>query len=635
MRVPFYREPSCVRDPGSCLWLAVALLSLGVGSGQAQTFVRVDAGIYNDSGISAGASLGDYDNDGHLDLFVANWNDQHDFLYHNNGDGTFARITDSPIVAEKGFSSGGSWGDYDNDGHLDLFVANQQDEHNCLFHNNGDGTFTKVRDGDIVTDYGNSYSGAWSDYDRDGHLDLHVANASQPNFLYHNDGDGTFTRVKTGAIATDLAINWTSVWADCDHDGFPDLFVPSVGQNNLLYRNNRDGTFTSITEGEVVNDGGLSYGSTWGDFDGDGHLDLFVANFTADGEVQNGLYRNRGDGAFLKVREGDIVNPGATPFAATWDDYDNDGDLDLFEGIWGEASQLYLNGGDGRFSRATEGAAVTLVGFPSGHASADYDNDGRIDLLLANWDNLNNYAFRNTTPTGNWLTVRLRGTRSNRFGVGARITATAPVDGKAAAQVRELKTNDGLRSQGGNRVHFGLGGAPVVTALRIEWPSGHVDELSGIETNALVTITEGGGLERDEPEAAVLPREGIADLLHDVITEDGKDAAIARYAALRRDHADEYDFDESQLNLLGYRLLGEGNSESAIAMFRLNLEEHPGSVNSHDSLAEAHAATGDADSAARAYRALLTFLAESETVDEATRVRFERRAGYFLKNHGE
>ena len=190
---------------------AIIILAIGETS-EAQTFARVGPNVLNDGGISAGVSLGDYDGDGHLDLFFANWNDQVNYLYHSNGDGTFTRIEDGPIATEPGFSSGGSWGDYDNDGHLDLFVANQQNENNYLYHNDGDGSFTKVVAGDMVTDFGNSYAGAWSDYDRDGHLDLFVANAGQPNFLYHNRGDGTFTRIKAGDIVNDVAVSWAAVW---------------------------------------------------------------------------------------------------------------------------------------------------------------------------------------------------------------------------------------------------------------------------------------------------------------------------------------------------------------------------------------------------------------------------------------
>lgn len=527
--------------------LAVLSLLLLCGNSGGQSFVRGGPNLLNDGGISAGVSLSDYDNDGHLDLFVANWNDQRNYLYHANGDGTFTRIKNSPITRDPGFSSGGSWGDYDNDGYLDLFVANQQNEHNELFRNLGNGQFARVVSGDIVTDFGNSYAGAWSDYDRDGHLDLFVANAGQPNFLYRNLGDGTFIRIKNGAIATDVAINWTAIWGDYNNDGYPDLFVPSAnGQNNLLYRNNGDGTFSKLADGEIVNDGGVSYGSSWGDYDNDGDLDLFVANFLPQGEVQNGLYRNDGDQGFVKIRSGPIVTQKGSAFGGSWGDYDNDGDLDLYVAIWGEPSHLFLNNGEGEFKIHSEGAAVQLAGFPSGHASADVDNDGRLDLITANWDNLNNYIFRNTSPTGQWIGIQLRGIESNRFGVGARISLSTSVNGQTVRQIREINSADALRSQGGHRVHFGLGDASTVTLIRVEWPSGEIDELANVSTNAIITVREGSGIiDRNEPEAASVAQEGIVEHLLKVIDRRGVTAGISEYWALKENEAESYDFGEA------------------------------------------------------------------------------------------
>jgi hypothetical protein len=202
-------------------------------------------------------------------------------------DTSFTRITTGAIVNDGGRSFGSSWGDYDNDGDLDLFVANEL-QNNFLYQNNGDGTFIKITSGAIVNDGGRSVSSSWGDYDNDGDLDLFVANylASENNFLYQNNGDGTFTKITTGAIVTDGGRSYGSIWGDYDNDGDLDLFVTNYwGDNNFLYQNNGDGSFTKITSGAIVNDGGYSYGSSWGDYDNDGDLDLFVANIVENNYI--------------------------------------------------------------------------------------------------------------------------------------------------------------------------------------------------------------------------------------------------------------------------------------------------------------------------------------------------------------
>jgi len=251
-----------------------------------------------------------------LDLFVANFGGDN-FLYQNNGDGTFTPITAGAMVNDGGFSAGGSWGDYDNNGDLDLFVANANGEDNFLYQNNGEGTITRIIIGEIVNDSGRSFGSSWGDYDNDGDLDLFVVNAAdqgvgEDNFLYQNNGDPegtgqvTFTRIITGAIVNDRGTSRGSSWADYDNDGDLDLFVANFGfvgaEDNFLYQNNGDGTFTPIISGAIVNDSGRSFGSSWGDYDNDGDLDLFVANAGED----NFLYQNNGDGTFTPITAGAI-----------------------------------------------------------------------------------------------------------------------------------------------------------------------------------------------------------------------------------------------------------------------------------------------------------------------------------------
>jgi hypothetical protein len=210
-------------------------------------------------------------------------------------DPTFTKITTGAIVTDVGIFDGAAWGDYNNDGFLDLFVANSQlGGDNLLYRNNGDGTFTKITTGSVVTDGGNSIGGSWGDFDNDGFLDLFVANGGtsspQTNSLYHNAGNGTFAKVTSGDVVADRKLSFSGVWGDYDNDGYIDLFVPDFGGGrNGLYHNGGGSAFMKISAGPIVSEGGASVKGIWGDYDGDGLLDLFVANF---GAANNYLYRN-------------------------------------------------------------------------------------------------------------------------------------------------------------------------------------------------------------------------------------------------------------------------------------------------------------------------------------------------------
>ena len=268
--------------------------------------------ITNGSPVSAvvesySASWGDYDNDGNLDLFVGGHSST--LLYRNDGNGTFTPITNSGFALDAGAYAGAAWGDYDNDGLLDLILDEGhagQLGHEYLYHNNGDGTFAKIATGSIANDLVDACGCAWGDYDNDGYLDLFVCNggylASETNFLYHNNGDGTFTRMTSntvGSIASDAGRSIGCAWGDYDNDGFLDLYVGNEGGTdqvptvvNFLYHNNGDGTFTRITTGSPVNEYSDSWGVCWADYDNDGFLDLFASRGDGRG---NSLYRNNGN----------------------------------------------------------------------------------------------------------------------------------------------------------------------------------------------------------------------------------------------------------------------------------------------------------------------------------------------------
>lgn len=468
------------------------------------TFTRITAGsIVTDGGDSTGAAWGDYDGDGNLDLFVSNFGTPFNFLYRNNGDGSFSRVTTGAIATDDPNSEGCAWGDYDNDGQLDLFVAVGLNGNDLLYRNNGDGTFTRITAGPVVASGGSSRGAAWGDYDNDGYLDLFVSNErGQNNFLFRNQGDGSFARITTGRIVTDGGNSTGCAWGDYDNDGWLDLFVPNHGENNFLYHNNRDGSFSKITSGRIVTDGGNSFGAAWGDYDNDGLLDLFVAN----ANQKNFLYHNSGDGTFTKITTGAIVNDIGYSWGAAWADYDNDGNLDLFVANGppngpGQNDFLYHNNGDGTFTRITTGSLANDGAIGDGCAWGDFNHDGFLDLFVSNLNGQNNFLYRNNGNSHHWLAVRCAGRVSNWAGIGAKVRVEATAAGQARRQSREISGGSGYASQNSLTAHFGLGNATHIDLVRIEWPSGIVQELKNISPDRYLTVQEPARLESVERQA--------------------------------------------------------------------------------------------------------------------------------------
>jgi len=446
---------------------------------------------------------GDYNNDGFLDLFVGNSYDAHNSLFQNNGNGTFTKVTNpavGDIVTDIVNSHGCAWGDYNNDGVLDMIVS-QTTGKVLLYKNNGDGTFTRVsppNEGNVFSRTDGRHTIAWADYDNDGLLDFAVVvhGPNGRNRLYRNNGDGSFTEVHNSAISQDLA-DWDGLaWGDYDNDGFPDLFVANFGGRNILYHNNGDGTFAKVTDSVVGQDEGSFGGCAWGDYDNDGYLDLFVSS--QDGGP-NFLFRNNGDGTFRRITSGPIANDNHGRGCA-WGDYDNDGWLDLFlnrgspygSGGPGENNALYHNNGDGTFSKITEGSVVNDGGQGQGCAWGDYDNDGFPDLFVANGGfavgihKQPNFLYRNNGNGNNWITLRLVGTASNRSAIGAKVRLKARIGGRIFWQMREISGG----GQNDLRASFGLGNAAHVDTVRIEWPSGAVQEFRNVAAKRFLTIDE-------------------------------------------------------------------------------------------------------------------------------------------------
>lgn len=463
--------------------------------------------VVTTAGDSRSVNWIDVDGDDDLDLFISNGpqNGQNNVLYLNNGTGAFAEVTGDPIVQDNQPSDGATWADFDNDGDNDCFVVNWYGANNLLYQNNGNGTFTKVTTGSPATDGGFSETASWGDYDSDGKVDLYVTNSdgNKRNFLYHNDGNGAFTKVGTGAPVTDAFISRCVNWTDFDLDGDPDLFVSNESdQNESLYRNNGGGSFTKILTGPLLNDGGKTMSSSWGDFDNDGDFDVVLVN----DQGNESLLRNDGGGSFSKIATPPLTSSGGNSFSSQWADVDNDGDLDIFitNAFWGGLWKnfLFINQGDGSFVRnITEAPAVDL-GWSYGCAFGDFDRDGDLDLGVANCYNAaqENYLYENhaSESSNNWFGVSCTGTASNKSAIGAKVRVKAGINGVPVWQVREISAQSGYCGQNQLDAHFGLAGASIVDSLVVEWPSGLKEYYTQLYPNQYVVLLEGMGVSGTE-----------------------------------------------------------------------------------------------------------------------------------------
>ena len=456
---------------------------------------------------STGATWFDYDRDGHLDLFVATYSitpdasgdmARTDTLYHNRGDGTFERITGDPLVTTRGASWFGAPADIDNDGDTDMLTnwdVSDTGGLDQLFLNDGAGHFLPVAGHPFGTDYSETTACAWADLDLDGDLDLFAARGwfrSQRDALYWNQGNGTFTPAnaeQVGPLLTTRLSSGSVVCFDHDGDGAQDLLVNHVQMGSYLHRNNRDGTFSRLPQ-SVFSPFPADLMSSVADYDNDGRMDVYLGAAMVRRSM---LYRHLEDGTFADVTEAAGIRPPPREQYAVgnWADYDNDGFLDLFIASYATNS-LYRSRGDGTFESVGVGNMHTdgyrrILG-----TWGDYDNNGFPDLYVVCGDGerSRNFLYRNNGNGNHWLKIRLVGTASNRDGLGARIRATATIAGRAMTQLRELSGHASWASVGDRLAHFGLGDAGVATRVRIEWPSGTVQELSNLAADQLHTITE-------------------------------------------------------------------------------------------------------------------------------------------------
>jgi hypothetical protein len=523
-----------------------------------------------------GVAFYDYDNDGWLDIFLVNGSRLEGFpagseptshLFRNNRDGTFTDVTAKAGLIHSGWGQGVCVGDYDNDGWDDLFVTYYGK--NVLYHNIGDGTFTDVSQKAGVAGKGTRWNTgcAFVDYDRDGHLDLFVANyidldlstaplpesgpclyksvmvACGPpglqggkNILYHNNGDGTFTDVSeaSGILRANGTYGLGVLTADLDNDGWPDIYVANDSAPSALYQNKKNGKFEDIAieAGCALSPDGkpqAGMGIAAGDYDLDGNLDLIKTNFAGD---TPSLYHNQGGGNFEDATF--AAGLGAHTQYLGWGcgffDMDNDGWPDILicnghvypeveqlksEAGYAQRKLLYQNLRNGRFADVSlqAGAGISEPSPSRGAAFGDFDNDGDIDVVVNCVNDYPQLLRCDSKSNNNWIKIRTIGTKSNRSGIGARLTCVtyaaeeskpaAPKSGESKSgeskphrQIDEVRSGGGYFSQNDLRVHFGLGKADKVDLLEIRWPSGQVDTLKDIKANQLIFVKEGEGITR-------------------------------------------------------------------------------------------------------------------------------------------
>ncbi len=490
--------------------------------------------------MAGGVAAFDYDADGRIDIFLANGAalpglekspvTHSNRLYRNAGGMRFEDVTQRAGLAGVGFCIGAAAADYDNDGDRDLFVAGV--ERNMLYRNDGDGRFDEVSGEAGIRSGEWAVGGVWLDYDLDGWLDLFAVNYLQwssdfdtycgdpragvrsycdpslfeglPNQLYRNRGDGTFEDVsEASGIARHVGKGMGAAMADYDEDGYPDIFVANDKTPNFLFRNLGDGTFeeTALVAGAALQDHGMAVsgmGVDFRDYDNDGRPDVLLTALAGESYP---LFRNTGSGSFRDVtyRSGmSALSFNRSGWSVGLFDFDNDGWKDVFAANshvndtvehfqatpYRLANSVHANRGDGTF-REVPGAGLGALRAHRGAAFADFNGDGRMDVVVTAlgeraelWENI-------TPGTGNWIALQLEGSLSNRDGIGARVSI--------AGQHNQMTASVGYASSSHGPVHFGLGAAETVRAIEVRWPSGVVQELRGIPSNAVIRIVEPDG----------------------------------------------------------------------------------------------------------------------------------------------
>ena len=511
-------------------------------SGEKQRYILETTGT--------GVAIFDYDNDGWPDIFLVNGGQLGQstqptaYLYRNNHDGTFTNVTDTAGLKAGGWGQGVCVGDYDNDGLDDLYVTYYGK--NRLYHNEGRGKFKEVAESAGVAGTGSEWSTgcAFVDYDRDGLLDLVVARyvdfkletAPLPgqnpsciwkgtpvmcgprglkpakNVLYHNLGHGKFADVTTQAGIDKTPGHYCLSVSTLDYndDGWPDIYIACDSAPSILYRNNRDGTFTdtAILSGTAYNEDGreqAGMGSTVADYDGDGRLDIFKTNFSDDTST---LYHNNGDGTFSDVTysAGVAANTEYLGWGVMFFDFDNDGWPDLFlanghvypevdtyklGSTYEEPRLLYHNTGKGKFEdiSRSSGRGVITPWAGRGLATGDLWNNGKLAVLISNMNARPSLLVNKFSYPNHWIGIKTLGTRSNRDGIGARVTIKLG----NRTLIDEVRSGSSYDSNSDMRLHFGLGTATKIDSIQVRWPSQLLEEFTGLKIDSMNVVKEGTG----------------------------------------------------------------------------------------------------------------------------------------------
>jgi tetratricopeptide (TPR) repeat protein len=579
-----------------------------MSKGTAHWAAKLDAATGIDFFALNGIAVGDYDGDGWDDFYVCQPGGLPNRLYRNQGDGTFADVTDESGLGVLDATASALWVDFRNKGRPDLLVVTAAGM--LLFENDGSGRFRKSNARfEIPSDQsGSMMMAAAADYDRDGFVDIYIcqysaagnaamvnfidqplpyydANNGAPNHLFRNNGDGTFSNVtqKSGMDRNNSRWSFAAAWADYDQDGDADLYVANDFGRNNLYRNNGDGTFRDVAAEAGVEDVGPAMSVAWGDYDQDGRLDLYISNiWSAAGQrlmaepsfqpgvtpavrammqrfaSGNRLFRNRGDGTFEDVSAKAGVANGGWAWGSGFFDADNDGDEDLlvvnghvtgtrdtdlesfhwsdvvgtspdravrsarYESAWREfqkrmtedgwsthgreRKRVFMNRGDGTFADVSAQSGLDVDDDGRAFGVLDFDNDGRLDVVLKNRTAPQVRIMRNGGQGGHHVTLELNGTRSNRDAIGARVTLACG----NAKWTKQVEAGSGFLSQHSRRVHFELGGCDGPVSAKLDWPSGQSQVLRDLAVGQILQITEGSSAVKRRVPQALRSQNGAA-----------------------------------------------------------------------------------------------------------------------------